>query len=91
MHRCAWDARNRRTRLGWYAAAAVACLFGGLSKEIIISAPIAVVLYDRVFRLPSWRAVWRAGETRQLARDLVDLLGDRGFSEFGLLLEPRRR
>jgi tetratricopeptide (TPR) repeat protein len=52
----AWDAAPS-TRRYWYALAVVACLLGMLSKEILISAPLAVMLYDRAFRLPSWRAM----------------------------------
>jgi Flp pilus assembly protein TadD len=36
-----------------------------LCKEIVISAPIAVMLYDRAFRLPSWRALWTADRGRR--------------------------
>jgi tetratricopeptide (TPR) repeat protein len=35
-----------------------------LSKEIVISAPLAVMLYDRAFRLPNWSALMRPGEGR---------------------------
>ena len=48
----------------WYAAAVTACLLGMLSKEIVITAPLAVMLYDRAFRLPSWRALLRPGNGR---------------------------
>jgi predicted negative regulator of RcsB-dependent stress response len=51
-------------RLRWYAVAVVACAFGMASKEIVISAPLAVMLYDRAFRLPSWRALVRPGSGR---------------------------
>jgi Tfp pilus assembly protein PilF len=53
----AWDASSARSRFWWYAAAIFACLLGTLSKEIVISAPLAVILYDRAFRFPSWSAV----------------------------------
>jgi tetratricopeptide (TPR) repeat protein len=33
-------------------------------KEIVISAPLAVMLYDRAFRLPSWRALFAPGNGR---------------------------
>jgi hypothetical protein len=51
----AWDAGTRRARLAWYAASCVACLLGMGSKEVMASAPIVVVLYDRVFHAASWR------------------------------------
>jgi tetratricopeptide (TPR) repeat protein len=33
----------------WYTAAVVACLLGVATKEVIVTAPIAVLLYDRTF------------------------------------------
>ncbi len=60
----AWDAGSDGVRLRWYALAIVACAMGMCSKEIVISAPLAVVLYDRAFRLPSWRAIISPGRGR---------------------------
>jgi tetratricopeptide (TPR) repeat protein len=51
----AWDAASRRATFGWYAAAISACALGMGSKEVMISAPLAVMLYDRAFRFDSWR------------------------------------
>lgn len=59
----AWDAGGSR-RIYWYGTAMLACLLGMLSKEIVISVPLAVMLYDRAFRLPSWRALLRPGDGR---------------------------
>jgi hypothetical protein len=53
----AGDAGTVRARRGWSAAAVVACLLGMGSKEVMVSAPLMVVLYDRAFRYPSWRAL----------------------------------
>ena len=52
------------SRVRWYAVAVIACVLGMLSKEIVISAPLAVMLYDRAFRLPSWRALLWPGNGR---------------------------
>jgi Flp pilus assembly protein TadD len=60
----AWDATTTRGRIGWYAAAIVACVFGIGSKEIVITAPLAIILYDRAFRLNSWKAVVSPGNGR---------------------------
>jgi Tfp pilus assembly protein PilF len=60
----AWDAKDTGGRIRWYALGVTAALFGMGSKEIVISVPLAVVLYDRVFRLPSWRAIRRPGNGR---------------------------
>ncbi len=43
----------------WYAGAVAACALAMGSKEAAISAPLVVLLYDRVFLSPSWRAVFR--------------------------------
>lgn len=59
----AWDAAGS-SRLRWYATAILSCICGMLCKETIISAPLAVMLYDRAFRLPSWRAILSPGDGR---------------------------
>jgi tetratricopeptide (TPR) repeat protein len=43
--------------LVWSLIATVGVLLGILSKETAITAPLAVMLYDRAFRLDSWRAL----------------------------------
>ena len=42
----------------WYAGAVAACALAMGSKEAAISAPLVVLLYDRVFLSPSWRDVF---------------------------------
>jgi tetratricopeptide (TPR) repeat protein len=59
----AWQG-TRRSRFRWYSLAVAACVLGMLSKEIVIAAPLAVMLYDRAFRLTSWRALLRPGNGR---------------------------
>ena len=59
----AWDS-PQASRTRWCAAAVVACVLGMMSKEIVISAPLAVMLYDRAFRLPTWRALRNPGNGR---------------------------
>ena len=61
----AWDARTRRGRLAWYALGVVACLLGMGSKEVMIGAPIVVILYDRAFRLPAWRDLLADNDMRR--------------------------
>lgn len=46
-----------RPRL-WHGLAIVACLFGMACKEVMVTAPLMVLLYDRVFVAGSWRAAW---------------------------------
>ena len=43
----------------WYLAAVVSCALGMGSKEVMVCAPLIVLLYDRVFLAPSFRELWR--------------------------------
>lgn len=43
----------------WHSLAVVACLLGALSKEVIVTAPLMVWLYDRTFVAGSFRAALR--------------------------------
>lgn len=43
----------------WYPLAVLACLLGVLSKEVIATAPLIVLLYDRTFVAGSFVAAWR--------------------------------
>lgn len=47
----------------WYVAAVVACACGMASKPVMVTAPLAIALYDRVFLAGSWRRAFasRAG------------------------------
>ena len=56
----AWDATHPRHVVGWLALAVVTCLLGMGSKEVMIGAPIMVMLYDRVFRASSWSDLVRS-------------------------------
>ncbi len=42
----------------WYAAAVACCALGRGSKAVMVTAPIVVLLYDRIFLSPSFREVW---------------------------------
>lgn len=46
-------------RWGWRIAAMAACATGMLSKESMVTAPVMVLLYDRVFLYPSFKAAVR--------------------------------
>lgn len=48
-----------RHSAAWLVAAVIACAGGMLSKEVMASAPIMVVLYDRVFLFDDWQQAWR--------------------------------
>lgn len=45
--------------IAWYAATVVACLFGMASKEVMVTAPVLVLLFDRTFVAGSFREAWR--------------------------------
>jgi tetratricopeptide (TPR) repeat protein len=45
-------------RNGWHAAAIAACLLGMGTKEVMVSAPVIVLLYDRTFVSGSFREAW---------------------------------
>lgn len=49
----AWDAIGTQ-RKRWYGAAITACFLGMGAKEMMVSAPFMVLLYDRAFRLNGW-------------------------------------
>jgi hypothetical protein len=43
----------------WLLASVLACLLGAMTKEIIATAPVMVLLYDRTFVAGSFREAWR--------------------------------
>jgi tetratricopeptide (TPR) repeat protein len=43
----------------WQAAAFAACLAGMGCKEVMVTAPLLVLGYDRIFVAGSWREAWR--------------------------------
>jgi len=43
----------------WFVVSVMACGFGTLVKEIIVTAPLIVLLYDRTFVQGSFREAWR--------------------------------
>ena len=50
--------RSDRPR-AWYLLAVVSCAVGMGCKEVMVSAPLVVLLYDRVFLASSFRELWR--------------------------------
>jgi hypothetical protein len=43
----------------WYFAAVLACLLGMATKEVMVTAPLVVLLYDRAFLAGSFAQAWR--------------------------------
>ena len=56
---CTIRGNSARHPARWYVAAVAACLLAVGSKETALSAPLVVLLYDRVFLSPSWREAFR--------------------------------
>lgn len=54
----AWDATRESSRRWWYAFGIVASALGMASKEVMLAAPLVVILYDRAFRSRSWGEVF---------------------------------
>ena len=44
---------------GWLVLSVLACFFGMASKEVMVSAPLIVFLYDRTFAAGTFREAWR--------------------------------
>jgi len=49
---------SQRSRL-WYGLSVTACALGMASKEVMVTAPVMVLLYDRAFVSDSLRKAWR--------------------------------
>ena len=54
----------RATRLGarpfWSGGAWLCCLLGMAAKEIVVTLPVMLVLYDRTFLTRSWGEMWKS-------------------------------
>jgi tetratricopeptide (TPR) repeat protein len=80
-------AASDRPRL-WYSLCVTSCALGMASKEVMVSAPLMVLLYDRAFLSgtfgEAWRRRWRLylalGSTWILLGYLVAAAGGRGGS-----------
>ncbi|MEI7684008.1 MAG: tetratricopeptide repeat protein [Planctomycetota bacterium] len=53
------DAQSAVARGGWYAAAVLSFAAGMCCKEVMVSAPVVAILYDRIFLAASWRELMR--------------------------------
>ncbi len=54
---CVIRSRDSSRRAWWSVAAVASCALGMASKPIMVTAPVVVALYDRVFLSKSWREV----------------------------------
>jgi tetratricopeptide (TPR) repeat protein len=55
-----------RRRLVWQAMSVVTCWLGMGTKEVMVSVPVAVLLYDRLFVAGNWSGAWRSRRTLYL-------------------------
>jgi len=81
----------------WFALASLACLAGMASKEVMVSAPLMTLLYDRTFFAGTFREAWRRHRRFYLALAAAWLLlgwlvvksGNRGSTAgFGVTDHP---
>ncbi len=56
-----------RAAVGWFGLSWLACLFGMGTKEVMVSAPVIVFLYDRTFVSGSFHAAWQRHRRVHLA------------------------
>jgi tetratricopeptide (TPR) repeat protein len=86
-----------RASSGWRWLAWVCCLLGMATKEVMVTAPIMVLGYDRMFVSDSWKMVWARHGGRHLALastwllllGLVLATGTRGGTAgFGISVSP---
>ena len=49
---------NASSRL-WQGLAVVSCLLGMATKEVMVTAPVLVLIFDRTFLAASWREMWQ--------------------------------
>ena len=55
----------------WYVAATVVCLLGMATKELMVTAPVVIFLYDRTFLAGNVREAWRRRWALYLAMALT--------------------
>lgn len=82
---------------GWWALSLGACLFGMAAKEVMVTAPLMVLLYDRTFVAGSFGEAWRrrrryylglAGTWLLLAGLVAGTTGRGGTAGFGTAVGP---
>ncbi len=54
-----WEAKAAAGRKLWLGLATLACLAGAACKEVMVTAPVIVLLFERTFIRGSFRQAWR--------------------------------
>jgi len=49
----------RQASFGWFGLSWLACLFGMATKEVMVTAPLMALFYDRTFVAGTFREAWR--------------------------------
>jgi protein O-mannosyl-transferase len=81
---------RERERVGWHVLSVLCCLLGMASKEVMASAPIMVLLYDRTFVAGGFRSAWKQRKRFYLALAATWLLlawlmfGEHGRQQLGI-------
>jgi len=82
-----WASGDTRAARIWQSLSVLACAAGMLSKEVMVAAPIVVLLYDRAFVSGSFSVAWRVNRRFYTALALtwavlllVVVTGDRSAS-----------
>lgn len=58
----------------WMALGVAGCALGMATKEVMVTAPVVVLLFDRVFLAESWREVWERRRLWHLAHAMTWVL-----------------
>jgi tetratricopeptide (TPR) repeat protein len=61
-----WAANDSRAQTAWLALATGACFAGMASKEVMVTAPLVVLLFHRTFLAGSFRASWHRSRSLYL-------------------------
>jgi protein O-mannosyl-transferase len=77
------EADTATARRMWFLLSVLSCLAGAATKEVIVTAPLMVLLYDRAFVSRSFQGAWRRNWRLYLA--LVAALFPLGHRASGLL------
>jgi protein O-mannosyl-transferase len=56
---CAIRANDSPKAIGWYFSAVLSFALGMGTKEVMVTAPFTLLLYDRIFLAASWKEVFR--------------------------------